>query len=846
MANVFLTECERAVNQAAGRDLSEDEMEELVTSMRRTVDRIQSENSAMSMQDAALKAADELGNEVRLSKIIEARNRAINLRIRTESINSILKNYSDRPDIGLSALLVGRNEARQGGRNSVELEQNQLASKYFNSFASDLEQSGLTSYFSSKEYGRDIADAIWRIGRNEPVTGLSKEAIGIANIVTKHQDIVRQDANRAGAWIRKVDGYITRQSHDLLKIRGAGYDRWKEVILPKLDASTFDGITDINNFLENVYEGLSTGIHLKNDPNEWLKGFKGGANQAKKISQERVLHFKDGVSWFDYNSEFGIGSVEDAIVTGFERTAASTGLMRKLGTNPRYMFENIRDTVIDHVKLKGDAKATEALRNKMRSVEHEFMEVSGEINIPGNASVARVGAIMRAYQSMVKLGGALISSFNDIIVQSMELRYQGHNLFSATADTAFGRFQGLKTDAKQELLRQIGVYSTAMRDNLIYKYAGDTSLPGRMATLQRQYFKLNGLHWWTESGRQSAALTMSNTLARNLPTKYIDVQPELKRVLSLYNIGDKEWSLMQKAKLQDLDGKTYFSPTDLRYIPDDDFAALVISRGVKVTENSIRDARETLEGNLRGYFLDRTAIAMTETGARTRALMRQGTKAGSVEGEMLRFIGQFKSFSASFLQNTVGRELYGRGYTPAALGESGFKSLGNALRNGQGEWQGMAQLIVWTTVFGYLSLQAKTMLRGQEPRPLSKETVTAAFLQGGGLGILGDFLFGEYNRFGGGALSTLAGPTIGDVAGTVDLWSKMLAGEAKVGDAFRFSLNHTPFLNLYYVRPVMDYLILNRIQETLSPGSLRRHEANVRKEQGNDFFFPPSQFMLGK
>lgn len=61
-----------------------------------------------------------------------------------------------------------------------------------------------------------------------------------------------------------------------------------------------------------------------------------------------------------------------------------------------------------------------------------------------------------------------------------------------------------------------------------------------------------------------------------------------------------------------------------------------------------------------------------------------------------------------------------------------------------------------------------------------------------------------------------------------------LNGEAKAGDAFKFVLDHTPFINIPYIRATMDYLILNRTQENLSPSFLDRQRERMLKEQGND------------
>ena len=65
---------------------------------------------------------------------------------------------------------------------------------------------------------------------------------------------------------------------------------------------------------------------------------------------------------------------------------------------------------------------------------------------------------------------------------------------------------------------------------------------------------------------------------------------------------------------------------------------------------------------------------------------------------------------------------------------------------------------------GYLSMTLKELAKGRTPREPDDaasygKLVAAAMVQGGGLGIYGDFLFGEANRVGGGMIASLAGGT---------------------------------------------------------------------------------------
>lgn len=846
MANQFLTQCEKTVNAAAGRNLSEDEMGRLVSDMENTVKRIRAENEGISLEAAALRAAEELSNAEKLANVIEARNKALNTRIAAQRLAFIRDSFPDRPDIGLSAILVGRNEARTGSRSSASAEQFQLRSKYLSGLNHDLEQAGVLKYLSSGSNDAEVADAMWRLGKGESTDGMMKESVKIAEIITKWQESARLDANKAGAWIRKMPGYIARQGHDMMKIRAAGFAAWRDAILPKLDKATFEGVADQDAFLRSVYDGLASGVHLASEKPDWMKGFKGSQNVARRASQERVLHFLDGRSWYEYNREFGVGSVREAIYGGLEASARNTGLMRILGTNPENMVNYLADTI--SADLKGNEKALAAFNDARRStIKNEMAEVTGQTNIPGSSALARFGSTTRAVDSMLKLGGAMISSFNDLASNALELRYQGKNFMSALTESIQGRLKRYSAEEQKEILSSLGVYADSMRDEILQRFSGDVTLPGKVARLQRQFFRLNGLNWWTDASRNTTATMTSHWLAGNAKSPHATLNPDLKRALDLHGIGEPEWNIYRTMDMKGSEGRTFMTPDGIDSVPDDVIAKYVADKNVTVNERSIANARSELGDKLRGYILDRVMVAMTEPTARTRALMKQGTQPGTVQGELIRFIGQYKSFTASFMQQALGREVFGRGYTPAPLGQSRWGSVSNALfKSGKGEMVGLAQVALWMTFFGYLSMQTKLMLKGQTPRPADAKTFLAAAAQGGGLGIFGDFLFGEANRFGNGPITSLAGPVAGSADQLVTLFQKARSGDAKAGDFFRFTVDHTPFINLFWSRPILNYLFLNQLQESLSPGSLHRYEQNIRKNQGNDFLIPPSQFMLGR
>lgn len=846
MAVNYTTNCENAINRAVGRNLTDDEMVSVIEEMNDSINRIRSENQGISAEDAALRAVEEVSNADSLARAIEARNKIINERVFMELSDFIERSFPDRPDMGISAILSGRNEARLGSRDSVHIEQQNLKAKYFNGLVGELDSAGLVKVFASGSLDKEVTNALFALSKNLDTAGMNNQAIDIARTIRKWQDVAKNDVNKAGAWIGTIDNYITSQTHDMYKIRSDTFESWRDFILPLLDRSTF-GNQSPTQFLRNVYDNLVTGNHMRSDRPDWLSGFKGSQNIAKKTSQNRVLNFKDGPAWFDYNSRYGSGNLRETIFASLNSLSETTGMMRKLGTNPENMLMRLSDSITDRLRGEHNTKAEIDFSNKFEGIMRKlYPEVAGLTRIPANHMMARLASSARAIESMTKLGGATLSSFNDIPMAALEMTYQGKDLFTSMIDSVKGKFKSYKADDRKELAKALGVYAEKMNEEIAYRFSGDVSVPGKVSKLMRNYFKLNLLNWWTESGRHSAAFSTSNWLARNTRTSFDNLNGNLKRVLSLHNIEKAEWELYSKMEKYTMRGNEYLVPENIITLSDQDIASYLTQKGMSATDIAIADTRELLTDRLRKYILDRSIISVSDPTPRNKAVLNQGTQAGTMEGELFRFIGQFKAFTVSFMQNHLGRELFGRGYTPAALGERSINSLTNALRNGNGELLGLANAVVWMTAFGYLSMQTKEMAKGKNPRPADLKSIQAAFLQGGGLGIYGDFLFGEVNRFGNGPVVSMMGPVVSDADQIVTLYQRAINGDAKAGDAFRFMVDHTPYLNIPYIKTTANYLFLNRLQENLSPGSLDRYRERAVKDQGNDFIIPPSQFMLGK
>ena len=793
------------------------------------------ESDAASLQSDAMQAADELANNIKMAAVIEKRNAALNLAARMKALSFIQGEFQGMEVEGFKALIAGSEMRRRGARASAQSEQNQFLGAWMGGIIADMERAGLWQLFVSETMARETSRALYKMATPDAdMTGIPAEAIKMAEIINKYQGDARNTQNRYGAWIRDLKGYIVRQTHDPFRIRKASFEEWRDYVLPRIDLDktfTSRGVTDIEVGLREMYSNFASGMHMKFDPEEDTMAAFTGASMARRVSQSRTLYFKDGDAWFDYNDKFGAARLADAVLGGLERSARAAGLMKIFGTNPEATITRMLDEVENN--LRGDPNARVKLHEARKSIMDLMSHVDGSANIPANQMAARISAGVRTWQSVSKLGGALISSFADIPVYASEQRFQGRSMLSGMNDALGGLMQGRGSQEQQEIMNSLGVFFESMRNGVLRRFDGEENLGGFMSNMQTKFFKWNGLTWWTETLRKSAAMTLSSNLAFHRGTAFGDLRPDMQNLLNLYNIDAGKWDLIRMAATKEADGKMYLTPESFINIPRPALENYIVGVGRNANDATVQNLIDDLQGAMRSMFIDRAEHAVIEPDARTRAFLLRGTNPGTVWGETARFIAQFKSFPVAILQRTIGREIYGRGYD----------TLGDYMRNGKGDMLGLAHLILWMTLFGYGAMTVKDLIKGRSPRdPLSPATWSAAMMQGGAFGIYGDFLFGEMkNRFGGGFLATVAGPTFGTVSDIADLWGRIRAGEDAAAQTFRLAIANTPFANLFYTRMALDYLILYRVQEWLNPGYLRRMERRIEKENDQTFLIKPSE-----
>lgn len=824
--------CAAAVREAAGRELTDDQVADLFERAQLRQRAIQA-SGAIDGLDVKLREAVQADADALAVQAAQARKHAALSIIKRDQVAKRNDALIEQPGMiprvignayrnAVLTLFEGTTRGVLGGRNSIAATKLAYEARFIGDAIMGRivrEVPHAERMLRDKAFLDDVVREMVELGQGgTPGRTGNRDAKAVARIFSDAAELSRVELNRLGANIGKLDGWAGTQIHNSDRIAAAGKDVWIDAVLPRLDlARTFPDVADegdVRRILGNVWENIVFGPDrgpTKSDATG--SGYKGPVNVANVLERHRVLHFAGADAWLAYNADYGVGHIFDGMITHQSRAALNASQMDVLGPNPGAVL----DAELERLRRKVDnddripPKKKEAIKATLvnqagSEINKAFRVASGATMIPHNQFWADIGGGIRALQAMAKLGAAVISSILDLATAVVNLRFNGLTFGEAVTGHLSELMRGRGQGERRELAYLLNEGFDAIIGRLISPYVANDGAPGAMQSALTAFFRITGLSLWQDANRAAAARVLSAHLGKNADKAFDALNDRMRNVLGQHGITPALWDVMRKDGRRVINGKTYLVPGF-----------------------GNRDA----DMAMRRYIADEAQSSVLEASAAAQRYITQGTARGTLEGEAIRFIMQFKAFPITFTERVLGRA-FGGG---AEGGTAGAAHIGT--------------LIAATFVLGYLADSAKSYLRLQEPKELLDEngnprmaTILAALVQGGGAGIYGDFLFGQVSRTGNTPVGNLFGPVIGDVEKVWRLLAQARDGDPDAGDALGAMIGSTPFANVWFARPALDYLILNELREMFDPGALSRQDQRRRRDFGQEPLLQPNERML--
>lgn len=672
--------------------------------------------------------------------------------------------------------------------------------------------------------------------RNKPllldlIRELHGEATGNAQAKTlagafeAQQQRMRRAFNAHGGDVGDLKDRGVSHSHDADQIRLAGFDKWSDAIDTKLD---WHRITDHSTgkpfaaapgqmpprastarFLREVYDGIITRGWDDRDPSLSV----GGKALYNQRAEHRVLHFKSGSDWIDYNAEFGTADPFSALMNGLNGLARDVALMRVLGPSPRAGLEFATQTAKKRAEMAGDVKLSARIDTQGKVSKTMLAHASGSANVPERIGIARFFSGTRAVLSSIQLGSAFISSVSDVATITGAAQHLG-----MSASGVLGKSVKLMAShATRETAARMGYVAATLADagGGSARYFGQmfgTGIPERMAGFT---LRATGLTFVTDMRKIAFQMEFSGFMAENAARDFTSIDAPLRQMFERRGITARDWDLLRDPATHFVEpgGANFISP--LYWLEAQTAVSRVEAEGLAM--------------RLQMAVQEQLEFAIPTASLEGRAMLQGETAPGTFAGELLRSSASYKSFAMSLMLNQYRR----------------YASL-------PGPWDKAkyaAKMSVMMFAMGALAVQLKELAKGNDPRPMDNgKFAMASLFQGGGLGIFGDFFNAESSRVGGGIAETLAGPVVGAIGDVIkpiasNITRAINGEDTMVGrDVANTVRRNTPFLSsAWYLRTAYSRLFVDELQAFLDPQAdqiFRRQAKQQARDYGTQPFIP--------
>ena len=631
-------------------------------------------------------------------------------------------------------------------------------------------------------------------------------------------DGLRKRANAAGMRIPKRADWGMPQSHDMLSVRKVTEAEWKDFIRDRLDpAKMIDEKTGLpmndqtlELALSEVYTTIvEGGLNKVSTP----KFSAGGTSLANRRTDHRFLVFKDPDAWLEYQQKFGEPDPFATMIRHVESMSRDIAMLEVFGPNPNAMITALK------TRAKKIAVNTD-LENKL-SGDLAFFDAiydifTGRANVADNQLIADIGAGTRNILNASLLGGAFLSALSDLGTQRMAAMMVGMPQTQLIVKI-MREFQPLNIEERGKLAVRLGLGA----DNWIqtaYAQArmfDEVTGPEITRRISDTVMRVSGLSPWTQAGRQAFGIEFTGYLTENIGKRFDELDSGLQDVMRQHGIGADRWDIIRATPLyKDESGLTILRLLDVENRTD---LAPGLARELSTQAMSMVE------------MLTDMAVPVSTT--RAKATLRGNVKPGSLIGEIAGSFTQFKNFPVTIFHEHIHRYMLMDG----AASKTKY----------------MMNFVIGTTVMGALALQLKDMAKGRDPRPMDNPAFwTAAMLQGGGLGIFGDFMFSQVNRMGGGLKGTIAGPSIGmlDDLRNLTFGNAVEFSQGKDtnfgSESVKFLSKYMPFSSIWYLRAGLERQFFDRLQDWVDPDAAKKFRRKVKlyeREYGQGMWWAPNE-----
>lgn len=733
-----------------------------------------------------------------------------------------------------------------------------------------LEAKGLLDRVRTGELDKGIAIALdqMRPGGNLNHPDISPSALEAAQIFRSINDQKRLIMENAGYPTGFIEGYKGPQTHDQIKIKD-NKDGWMKSMLENLDhEKTFgEGATlaQKTKYLEDSYKKISDGIWTKDQvPPGATDKFQTVSEKglgAKTIGS-REFHFKDGESFYNYNKEFGQGTLFQNLLPSIDRYARNASALSRLGTNPKETFANLidkeerfykSDAGIEKAGADQAAKIVNDIKASREQLLNFYDNSAGVYDGGGMLMPAKILNATRNFMNMTKLGSAVFKKSSELgFAAGLAKATTGEDMINSSARMIKDWFGILGKEKENMMVQQLLIRHIDDTNAFLStdRYGSGYNEPGAFSKAADVAYKYFGINWHTNKTTAVAAGNLARILETHVGSSFEELPTRLSSNFQRYNINKPEWDVLSKSVgTFEHDGSKAILSDQIMKLSDSDAQKIIDDNNLKY--KSPEAFKFDVQNKYIAFLNDHSQRSVLHSTLPVQSFIRSFDR-NTVPGMLWQMAMQYKSVAFMMKENMARVVLS----NPEKMANSLSEAFKSPVKGGD-VFNNLVPMMAYSTALYGVSKFLKDELvhlggeaiglRGTEKDPLKEAekhplgTIGEAFIGGGGGGMAVDMLGqNTWDR----TRRTLEGPTLStaeDLAsagwkmatnkGTYPNSSGLKEGAKQLVDTMR---SLVPGSSLPLAKSALDSLIFDHIKTAIDPRYLEKKELAQKRQELKD------------
>jgi len=424
-----------------------------------------------------------------------------------------------------------------------------------------------------------------------------------------------ESINAKETWRETIKKYLDME---------ATFSRTKAV---DLEGNLHEDIAD--QMLDNIYDNITTGR-----TEIFTKSAVVNDREAVARKSRMFFKYKDMRSFLEYNKIYGKGNLFSALRSDMLASGNKIGMAERWGDSPYNIYNDLRN-VQNSVNEKGGFWWS--------NTDNYFKSIMGLDKSSKSASASTMMSNIRSLTSMARLVQLSLQSVSDIGYIASFAQRMGIGYGRAYLNQLRHIFDRYPTEERRYIAK---LFKGMVDSHLGYmgRWTDANNSSEIMNKISTKYFKAIGLEAFDRGNKVGIMHLMAQHLYQNSDKTLNEMNGSLSKWISKF-MDEKEWDALRKNN----NGKL-FTTDNVDNMSDDAIKQLHTEMGLKTPLYQYRNDLYRKVYSMFNVASENAVLSPTEF---ERAWCFQGEAPGTLKGEFLRTVSQFKMYTLSYIDRVL-------------------------------------------------------------------------------------------------------------------------------------------------------------------------------------------------